>query len=105
MSDLDVFTRQYIGTSLQEKNGIDSTFFLGTDEGDNSTNDASSESLASQSVNGLNDGESSSADDVCIDSPVEDRFTADERHLIIYRNQYIQYQEKLYLWYQLSKCL
>ena len=95
MTDLDVFTRQYIGTSLQEKNGIDSTF-LGTDEGDNSTNDASSESLASQSVNCLNDEESSSADDVCIDSPVEDRFTGDERHLIIYRNQYIQYQEKLY---------
>ena len=95
MSDLDVFTRQYIGTSFQEKNGIDSTF-LGTDEGDNSTNDASSESLASQSVNCLNDEESSSADDVCIDSPVEDRFTGDERHLIIYRNQYIQYQEKLY---------
>jgi len=95
LTDLDVFTRQYIGTSLQEKNGIDSTF-LGTDEGDNSTNDASSESLASQSVNGLNDEESSSADDVCIDSPVEDRFTGDERHLIIYRNQYMQYQEKLY---------
>ena len=94
MTDLDVYTRQYTGTSLQEKNGIDSTF-LGTDEGDNSTNDASSESLASQSVNGLNDEESSSDDDVCIDSPVEDRFTGDERHLIIYRNQYMQYQEKL----------
>jgi len=66
LTDLDVFTRQYIGTSLQEKNGIDSSF-LGADEGDNSTN-ASSESLASQSVNGLNDEESLSADDECIDS-------------------------------------
>jgi len=52
--------------------------------------------LASQSVNGLNDEESSSSDDVCIDSPIEDRFTGDERHLIIYRNQYMQHQEKLY---------
>ena len=95
MTDLDVFTRQYLGTSLQEKNGIDSTF-LGDDERDNSTN-ASSESLASsQSVNGLNDEESLSADDECIDSPVEDRLTGDGRHLIIYRNQYMQYQEKLY---------
>ena len=94
MSDLDVFTRQYIGTSLQEKNGSNSTF-LGDDDGDNSTN-ATSESLASQSVNGLNDEESLSADDECIDSPVEDRFTGDGRHLIIYRNQYMQYQEKLY---------
>ena len=93
MSDLDVFTRQYIGTSLQEKNGINSTF-LGDDDGDNSTN-ATSESLASQSVNGLNDEESLSPDDECIDSPVEDRFTGDERHLIIYKNQYMQYQEKL----------
>ena len=91
LTDLDVFTRQYIGTSLQEKNGIDSTF-LGDEEGDNSTN-ASSELLASQSVNGLNDDESLSAGDEYIDFPVEDRFTGDERHHIIYRNQYMQYQE------------
>jgi len=40
-TDLDIFTRQYTGTSLQEINGIGSTF-LGNEEGDNSTN-ASSE--------------------------------------------------------------
>jgi len=39
LSDLDVFTRQYIGTSLKEKN-IDDSISVIDEEENNSTNDS-----------------------------------------------------------------
>ena len=78
-TDLDVFTWQFAGNSIQEKNGLDSTF-PGDEEGD-----PSPESRTSQSANCLNDEESLSdgdAGDENIDFPVEDRLTGDENHLI-----------------------
>ena len=47
LSDLDVFTRQYIRTSLKEKN-IDDSISVIDEEENNSTNE-STESLESQS--------------------------------------------------------
>ena len=66
----------------------------------------SSESLASQSANGINHDEESLSDsnpgDEYIDFPVGDRHTCDEGHFIICRNQSMQYEGKLddkNLWY------
>ena len=48
-SDLDVFTRQYIGTSLQGKNRDDSISVI--DEEENNSTNASAELFDSQSKN------------------------------------------------------
>ena len=88
LSDLDVFTRQYIGTSLQ---GRDDAISVIDEEESNSTN-ASTELFDSQSEkDSITDLESLRNDQ----ASDEDRFNSYDRHLIIYRNQYMQYQENL----------
>ena len=98
LSDLDVFTRQYIGTSLQ---GRDDAISVIDEEESNSTN-ASTELFDSQSEkDSITDLESFRNDQ----ASDEDRFNAYDRHLIIYRNQYMQYQENLYDQTYGIKCL
>ena len=98
LSDLDVFTRQYIGTSLQ---GRDDAISVIDEEESNSTN-ASTELFDSQSEkDSITDLESLRNDQ----ASDEDRFNSYDRHLIIYRNQYMQYQENLYDQTYGIKCL
>ena len=88
LSDLDVFTRQYIGTCLR---GRDDAISVIDEEESNSTN-ASTELFDSQSEkDSITDLESLRNDQ----ASDEDRFNSYDRHLIIYRNQYMQYQENL----------
>jgi len=79
LCDLDVFTRQYTGTSLQGKNRDDSISVIDEDER-NSTN-ASTELFKSQSEkDSITDLESLRDDQVS-----DDTFNAYDCHLTIYR--------------------
>ena len=86
LSDLDVFTRQYIGTSLQ---GRDDAISVIDEEESNSTN-ASTELFDSQSEkDSITDLESLRNDQASDD----DRFNSYDRHLIIYRLSLIHISE------------
>ena len=96
LSDLDVFTRQYIGTTLQGRGDSISVI----DEEENNSTNASTEIFESQSEkDSITDLES-----LRDDQASDDTFNAYDCHLIIYRNQYMQYQENLYETYGI-KCL